>query len=185
MKVKRDSIIPDVLHIVPERHYDDRGFFSETYSKKKLEESGFNIVFVQDNCSISNKKNTIRGLHYQREPYEQGKLVRCSKGSILDVAVDIRKESPTFGKWISKTISFGVGNQLYIPEGFLHGFKTLENETEVNYKCTAPYNKDSEVSIFFNDKNLNINWELDSNDMIVSDKDLVGQEFIEFIETIK
>jgi dTDP-4-dehydrorhamnose 3,5-epimerase len=147
---------------------DDRGYFLESYNKKALEEHGLFLDFVQDNVSKSSK-NVLRGLHYQNPPFAQGKLVRVLQGSVLDVAVDIRKTSPTFGQHFSITLSESNGLALWIPEGFAHGFLSLEDETIFSYKCTNYYHKASEGSIHYADNDLNIYW--GAKNPLVSDKD--------------
>ncbi len=152
------------------RHSDSRGFFSEIYSKKDLLDYGIDGDFIQDNQSFSSEIGTLRGLHYQAPPFAQGKLVRCARGAILDVAVDIRRKSPTFGNWESFMLSQENGLQLYVPIGFAHGFVTLRSETEIIYKCTDYYNPKAEGSILWSDPILKIDWQLDG-DPILSEKD--------------
>ena len=129
----------EVQVIEPSVFYDDRGFFSETWNKRKFAEVGIMTEFVQDNHSISYESGTLRGLHFQSPPHAQAKLVRCGRGRLFDVAVDIRKKSPRFGQWISEELSFENRKQLFIPVGFLHGFVTLEPDTEIIYKCSDFY----------------------------------------------
>ena len=150
--------IPDVKLIEPDVFEDERGFFYESYNQQKFNEAiGENITFVQDNHSKSSK-GVLRGLHYQEPPFAQGKLVRVVAGEVFDVAVDIRKESPTFGQWVSEVISAENKKQLWIPEGFAHGFLTLSDQAEILYKTTNFYNKSSERSIRFDDIKLSIPW---------------------------
>lgn len=125
--------------IKPARYGDHRGFFSESWNQKRMQEAGLDINFVQDNHSLSREVGTIRGLHFQSPPHAQGKLVRCGKGKLFDVAVDVRRGSPTYGHWIGEELSFENGKQLWIPAGFLHGFVTREPDTEIIYKCTDYY----------------------------------------------
>ncbi|MDE1239246.1 dTDP-4-dehydrorhamnose 3,5-epimerase [Vibrio aestuarianus] len=162
--------IPDVKIIEPSVFGDERGFFMETWNQKQFEElvTGKPTHFVQDNHSKS-KKGILRGLHYQTEN-TQGKLVRVVSGEVFDVAVDIRKDSPTFGKWVGVYLSEENKRQLWIPEGFAHGFYVTSEEAEFVYKCTDYYNPQAEVSIAWNDSGLNINWPL-SGELQVSDKD--------------
>lgn len=171
MKFERLAI-PDVVKIKPKAHRDGRGEFTETFRSRLFSETiGHNVEFVQDNQSISTEKHTLRGLHYQVSPHEQGKLVRCVKGEILDVAVDVRVGSPTFGRWIAERLSLENKAQLWIPQGFLHGFLTLQPETIVLYKCTAYYAPNHDRSIKWNDPQFAIDWGIDAADVILSDKD--------------
>jgi len=162
----------------PNVYNDDRGYFFESYNLEALKNSGIEDVFVQDNQSCS-KKNVIRGLHFQVPPFAQAKLVRVIKGSALDVAVDLRKESPTYGQYFSVVLSEENQLQLYIPVGFAHGFVALEEDTLFAYKCSNLYHKDSERSILYNDTDLNIHWNVENP--IVTDKDLQGIRFKDFI----
>jgi dTDP-4-dehydrorhamnose 3,5-epimerase len=153
-------------------HRDVRGFFSELYNAKDLKELGIQIDFCQENHSFSKYKNTLRGLHMQSPPYAQTKLVRCGRGSFLDIFVDIRKNSPTYMQWGTQKISFANKKQILIPEGFLHGFLTLSDNTEIIYKCSSFYSIEHEVSVAFNDPELSIDWGLDSQThLYISDKD--------------
>ena len=170
MKVSKTKI-HDVLVLDPGRFYDNRGFFSETWSQRTFEKVGIKNDFVQDNHSFSLKAGTLRGLHFQHPPAAQAKLVRCGKGEFLDVVVDIRKGSPTFGDWLSEKLSFDNGKQLFVPEGFLHGFVTLTDETEIIYKCSNFYNPKLEGFVTFNEPDININWGLEEKDMSLSSKD--------------
>ncbi|PTB30939.1 dTDP-4-dehydrorhamnose 3,5-epimerase [Photobacterium phosphoreum] len=169
--------IPDVKIIEPVVFGDERGFFMETWNQNKFEElvTGKPTQFVQDNHSKS-KKGILRGLHYQTENI-QGKLVRVVLGEVFDVAVDIRKGSPTFGKWVGVYLSDKNKRQLWIPEGFAHGFYVTSDEAEFVYKCTDFYNPASEHSILWNDLNLSIDWPLFDNDPKLSEKDINGDEF--------
>lgn len=162
--------IPDVLIFEPKVFGDDRGFFMESFNQKTFEEAvGRKVDFVQDNHSKSTK-GVLRGLHYQLPPFAQAKLVRCVVGEVFDVAVDIRKESPTFGKWVGVNLSAENKRQLWIPEGFAHGFLTLADNTEFLYKTTNYYHPECEKSILWNDPDININWPA-INNIILSDKD--------------
>jgi dTDP-4-dehydrorhamnose 3,5-epimerase len=163
--------IPEVLLITPPRFADARGFFSETWSSNKLAANGFSQYFVQDNQSLSTQPGTIRGLHCQIVPSIQGKLVRVVRGSIWDVAVDIRHGSPTYGKHVAATLSAENWQQLWIPGGFLHGFCTLQPDTEVIYKVTADYNKDAERAVIWNDPDLALPWPVEPGKELLSDKD--------------
>lgn len=152
--------IPDVLIFEPKVFGDDRGFFFESFSQKVFEDAvGRKVEFVQDNHSKS-CKGVLRGLHYQLEPYAQGKLVRCVAGEVFDVAVDIRKSSPTFGKWVGVNLSAENKRQLWIPEGFAHGFLVLSDVAEFVYKTTAYYHPESDRGVAWNDQSININWPL-------------------------
>lgn len=153
---------------------DDRGYFYETHNKDIFQKNGINAEFVQDNQSFS-KKNVLRGLHFQKNPHSQGKLVRVIHGSVLDVVVDIRKSSETFGKHFKIKLSSENNTMLYIPEGFAHGFLALEDNTIFSYKCTNFYNKESECSILWNDMSLSIDWGIENP--ILTDKDRQASSF--------
>ena len=156
---------------------DNRGYFSETYNKNQFLDKGIDAEFVQDNLSLSREIGTLRGLHFQSPPHAQTKLVRCSQGAIYDVAVDIRKGSPTFGKWEAHTLSAQNGFQFFIPVGFAHGFLTLETNTEVVYKCSDHYYPKLERSIKWDDPNLSISWPL-SMKFVISARDEDAPSFI-------
>ena len=163
------TAIPDVLIIEPLVFVDDRGFFFESFNQKQFDETvGYHVNFVQDNHSKS-RKGVLRGLHYQISPHAQGKLVRCIAGEIFDVAVDIRKNSPTFAQWVGINLSAENKRQLWIPEGFAHGFLTISDYSEFLYKTTNYYNPLSERGIRWNDEQLGINWPLTR--IILSEKD--------------
>ena len=175
MKVT-DTKIPDVKIIEPTVFEDERGFFFESFNHKKFEEAiGRKVTFVQDNHSKSSK-SVLRGLHYQLPPHAQGKLVRVVQGEVFDVAVDIRKSSPTFGQWVAEVLSAENKKQLWIPEGFAHGFLTLSETAEFLYKATNYYAKECERSIIWNDANINIPWPQQIQ-VSVSDKDSVSVAF--------
>jgi dTDP-4-dehydrorhamnose 3,5-epimerase len=165
--------IPEVLLITPPKFGDSRGFFSETWSAAKLAAQGFDHHFVQDNQSLSTQASTIRGLHCQVAPSVQGKLVRVIAGAIWDVAVDIRHGSPTFGKFAAATLSAENWQQLWIPGGFLHGFCTLEPNTQVIYKVTADYDRAAERAVIWNDPDLALPWPVTPEAALLSDKDKV------------
>lgn len=160
-----------VLEIVPRKFGDDRGFFSETYNAKSFTEAGVDLQFVQDNHSFSAAKGVVRGLHYQLPNRAQDKLVRVIRGAILDVAVDIRKSSPTFGKWVSLEVSADKWNQILVPKGFAHGFMTLVENTEVIYKVTDYYSPEHDRSIRFDDPAIGIDWPISASGVQLSDKD--------------
>ena len=167
-----------LLIIKPQVFEDDRGYFFESFNQEKFRNAGVNLTFLQDNESKS-KKDVVRGMHMQAPPFEQGKLVRVMRGSVLDVAVDVRKGSPTFGKWEAIELS-GKNKWMYwIPPGFAHGFRTLEDETIFFYKCTNVYNKDAERCFAWNDPDINIDWGI--LDPIVSGKDNDAPKFRDFI----
>lgn len=160
--------IPDVILIKPKVFEDERGFFMETYKKTEFEKAGIKNEFIQDNHSKS-KYSVLRGLHFQLSPYAQAKIVRCVRGKIYDVAVDLRKNSPTFGKWVGVILSEENKYELYIPKGFAHGFLVLSNEAEVIYKVDNIYAPEYEAGIIWNDSELNIKWSI--KNPILSEKD--------------
>ena len=171
LKVEALSI-PEVRLVVPTKHQDSRGFFSETYNARTLSEAGIDINFVQDNHSLSSERGVIRGLHFQATPHAQGKLIRVTRGAVFDVAVDIRKGSPTFGRHVAVTLSAQNWRQLWIPAGFAHGFCTLEPNTEVLYKVSAFYAPECDRGLAWDDPELEIAWPVDKQDAILSQKDL-------------
>lgn len=172
MKVIKTKI-PEVLIIETDVFGDHRGYFTETYNKKRYEEVGITTEFIQDNMSFSTVPGTIRGLHYQRAPYAQAKLVSCSRGKVIDVAVDIRKGSPTYGQYVTCELTEENHRQFYIPRGFAHGFLTLSDNVEFRYKCDNLYNKESEGGIRYNDETINIDWGvlLEGIKPVLSEKD--------------
>jgi dTDP-4-dehydrorhamnose 3,5-epimerase len=171
MKVERLAI-PEVILIVPPRFGDTRGFFSETFNARGFAEAGINQPFVQDNQSLSARRGTLRGLHCQIAPSVQGKLVRVVKGAIWDVAVDIRHGSPTYGKFVSAVLSAENWAQLWVPGGFLHGFCTIEADTEVIYKVTAGYDRAAERGVLWNDPDLALPWPVQADEAVLSEKDV-------------
>ncbi len=178
MKVTKTKI-DGLLIIELDVFGDDRGFFVETYNKEKYVEVGIDVDFVQDNLSKSTK-GVLRGLHYQKEPYAQGKLVQVVTGSVLDVAVDIRHGSKTFGQWVSVKLTDENKKQFWVPAGFAHGFVSLEDNTIFSYKCTNLYSKESESAIMWDDAHLNIDWQLGQygiREPIISDKDKENTTF--------
>lgn len=181
-----ETRIPDILILEPKVFRDDRGWFMESFNLKAfnlaLEEHGLAIPeFVQDNHSMS-QAGVLRGLHYQLDPFAQGKLVRVVQGKALDVAVDIRKCSPTFGQWVSVELSGDNHRQFWIPAGFAHGFLALEDNTQFLYKTTSYYNQESERSIIWNDETLAIDWQNDDLEMKLNDKDRHALSFEEAIK---
>lgn len=162
--------IEDVLIIEPKVFGDHRGWFTETYSKEKFKDLGIDIDFIQDNHSLSAQKGTLRGLHFQLNPKAQTKLVRCTKGKILDVAVDIREGSPTYKKWVVVELTEENKRQLLVPKGFAHGFITLTDNVEVQYKVDEYYSPENDRSIRFDDPEINVDWGIENP--ILSDKDL-------------
>ena len=170
MKLEQTAL-PGVVILTPARFGDDRGWFSETWNAARLAEAGLDLAFVQDNHSMSAAVGTVRGLHYQAPPRAQDKLVRCSRGAILDVAVDIRRGSPTYGRWIGVELSAQNGRQLLVPKGFLHGFVTRAPDTEVQYKCTDTYAPDCDGAVRWDDPDLGIDWGLQGAAPVLSDKD--------------
>jgi len=172
-----ETKIKDLLIINPKVFSDARGYFFESYNETVFKQNGINATFVQDNQSLSNT-GVLRGLHFQAPPFEQGKLVRVINGAVLDVAVDIRKNSPTYGEYVAMELTEENKTMFYIPPGFAHGFLTLRDNTIFSYKCTNVYNKASEGCVLWNDKDININWQI--SNPILSEKDLVGTPLKEF-----
>jgi dTDP-4-dehydrorhamnose 3,5-epimerase len=166
-----ETDIPAVKILAPKKYGDHRGFFSETYSRKALRDLGIDLEFVQDNQSLSAEKGTVRGLHYQLAPMAQDKLIRVTRGAILDIAVDIRRGSPTFGKHVSAVIGAENWRQILVPVGFAHGFVTLEPATEVLYKVTNYYSPNDERGIRWNDPKLGIDWGVSEAAAVLSEKD--------------
>ena len=175
-----ETALPGVLILTPARHGDARGFFSESWNRRTLAEAGIDIDFVQDNHSLSRDVGTIRGLHYQAPPHAQAKLVRCGRGALYDVAVDARKGAPTYGQWVGIELSYENGKQLLIPEGFLHGFVTREENTEIIYKCSDQYAPAAEGAVRFDDRDLNIDWGIAPGAAILSDRDAAAPSFAAF-----
>ena len=173
--------IADLLVVEPKVWKDNRGYFYESYSARAFSAAGIDVTFVQDNQSFS-QRGTLRGLHAQANPFAQGKLVRVIQGSVLDIAVDIRKDSATYGQHYSIELSGENHKQLWIPPGFLHGFLTLEDNTIFTYKVSNYYDKDSEIGVMWNDADLNINWSADvaPESFLLSDKDLILPLFKDF-----
>ena len=166
-----DTAIPAVKILTPKKHGDARGFFSETYSKAAFEAAGLHLAFVQDNHAFSAAPGTLRGLHFQLPPAAQDKLLRVTRGAILDVAVDIRRSSPTFGKHVAVELSAENWRQLLVPIGFAHGYVTLEPDTEVLYKTTALYSPTHDRGVAWDDPDIGIDWPLTAGGPLLSDKD--------------
>lgn len=163
--------IADVVLIEADKYSDSRGYFMETYSRAPFLSAGIDADFIQDNQSLSLKPGTLRGLHFQRVPAEQAKLVRVLQGSIFDVAVDIRPQSPTYGRWCGASLTAERGEQLFLPRGFAHGFVTLEANTIVSYKVDAPYMREAEGGIRWNDPSLKIDWPAPASGLIMAERD--------------
>ena len=169
-----ETKIKDLLIIKPKVFADPRGYFFESYNADAFKQNNITVNFVQDNQSLSST-GVLRGLHYQAPPFDQGKLVRVITGAVLDVAVDIRKNSPTYGEHVSIELTEENKTMFYIPPGFAHGFLTLRDDTIFSYKCTNVYNKASEGCVLWNDLDLNVNWNV--SNPILSEKDLAGTKF--------
>ena len=175
-----DTAIPEVKRIVPRRFPDSRGFFTETWNAARMAAVGLDLAFVQDNHSYSAVPGTVRGLHYQAPPMAQAKLVRVGRGAVRDVAVDVRRGSPTYGRWVAEELSAENGVQLLVPRGFLHGFVTLVPDTDVFYKVDAPYAPDCDGAVRFDDPDLGIDWGIDPARAVLSKKDAAAPLFRDF-----
>ena len=173
----RRLAIEDVVHLQPRRFEDARGWFSETYNDAGMEAAGIRFSPVQDNHSCSRRRGTLRGLHLQSAPFAQAKLVRVLSGAVLDVAVDLRPASRTFGQWVAQELSADAGDQLFVPRGFAHGFLTLEDDTEVLYKVDARYAPDHALAIAWDDPDLAIDWPVAAADVILSEADEAATSF--------
>ena len=171
MVTVEETALPGVLLITPRRFGDARGFFSESYNRARMAEHGVTIEFVQDNHSLSAQAGTVRGLHFQAPPHAQDKLVRCGRGALFDVAVDIRKGSPTYGQWVGYELSFENGRQLLVPKGFLHGFVTRVPDTEIMYKCSDYYAPECDGAVRFDSPDIGIDWGFDTDSAVLSEKD--------------
>jgi dTDP-4-dehydrorhamnose 3,5-epimerase len=180
MQIQRLEI-EDAFVITPAKFGDHRGYFTETFRKSFLSESGVHLDFVQDNHVYSSECGVLRGLHYQIPPHAQGKLVRCVRGSILDVAVDIRVGSPSFSRHVAIELSAENSRQLWVPPGFAHGYVTLERDCEVLYKVTDYYSKECERGLAWNDPTLNIQWQISSEDLVLSEKDRFNPRLIDVV----
>ena len=177
MKVE-ETALPGVKICTPTRHGDDRGFFSESWNRQRMQDAGIDIEFVQDNHSLSAKTGTLRGLHFQSPPHAQAKLVRCGKGALYDVAVDIRRGSPTYGQWVGVDLSFENGRQLLVPAGFLHGFVTRVPDTEIIYKCSDYYSPECDGAVHWD--SCGINWDIDAAYILLSEKDAKAPNLDDF-----
>ncbi|MBM7067048.1 dTDP-4-dehydrorhamnose 3,5-epimerase [Actibacterium sp. 188UL27-1] len=175
-----ETALPGVLIITPKRFGDDRGFFSETYNAQSFAEADIAMTFVQDNHSLSEHVGTVRGLHFQAPPRAQDKLVRCGRGALFDVAVDIRKGSPTYGQWVGAELTFENAKMLLVPAGFAHGFATRAPGTEIIYKCSDTYAPETEGALHFADPAIGIDWGLDQTTAILSDKDKTAPGLVGF-----
>lgn len=174
MLLIEDTPLQGVRIITPRRFGDHRGFFSESYSRRALAEAGIETEFVQDNHSLSMQAGTVRGLHFQAPPHAQDKLVRCGRGALFDVAVDIRIGSPTYGQWVGVELSFENGRQLLVPAGFAHGFVTRAPETEIVYKCSDYYYPQTEGALRWDDPEIGIAWDMGDLSPVLSEKDAVA-----------
>lgn len=172
--------LPGVLILTPRRFGDARGWFSEVWNRETLAKHGITYEFVQDNHSFSAPVGTVRGLHFQSPPHAQTKLVRCGRGRVFDVAVDIRLGSPTYGQWVGEELSAENGRQLLIPTGFLHGFVTREPDSELLYKCSDVYAPDCDGAVRFDDPDIGIDWGIDTTSATLSDKDAKAPFFKDF-----
>ncbi|MDT8326474.1 MAG: dTDP-4-dehydrorhamnose 3,5-epimerase [Roseovarius sp.] len=172
------TALPEVRILTPKRFGDERGFFAETWNKRDLAGHGIDVAFVQDNHSMSSQVGTVRGLHFQAPPFAQDKLVRCGRGRLFDVAVDIRRGSPRYGQWVGVELSAKNGRQLFIPAGFAHGFVTREPDTEIVYKCSDYYAPDAEGAVLWS--SCKIDWGL-GGDAILSGKDSMAPALADFV----
>ena len=175
------TAIPDVILLTPRRFADGRGWFAETYSTRSFAPALGDMVFVQDNQAFSAARGTLRGLHFQRPPQAQAKLIRVLKGSIFDVTVDLRAGSPTYGRWVGVALTAERGEQLFVPHGFAHGYCTLEPDTEVAYKVDGFYAPDCDAGLAWDDPSLAIAWPISPHEAILSDKDRTLPAFKDFV----
>ena len=179
MKIEKTGL-EGVVAIIPRRFGDDRGFFAETYSLRAYREVGVAAEFVQDNHSLSQRVGTLRGLHFQAPPRAQDKLVRCGRGAIFDVAVDIRRGSPTYGRWVGRELSAENGVQFFVPKGFAHGFVTLRPDSEIVYKCSDYYAPETEGAVRWDDPTLGIAWPLEG-EPVLSGKDAAAPSLADLV----
>ncbi len=175
-----ETALSGVVILTPRRFGDDRGFFSETWNARAMKDAGLDLDFVQDNHAWTRDAGTVRGLHFQAPPHAQDKLLRVVRGRIMDVAVDARAGSPTYGQWVGVELSAENGRQLLVPKGFLHGYATLSPDCDVLYKCTDFYAPQTEGSVRFDDPDLGIDWGIDPARAILSDKDAAAGRFADF-----
>ena len=175
--IVRETALPGVVVLEPQRFGDARGFFSESWNQRRMEDAGLHVTFVQDNHSMSSAVGTLRGLHFQAPPHAQAKLVRCGRGRLFDVAVDIRKGSPTYGQWFGEELSFENGRQLLVPDGFLHGFVTREPMTEIIYKCSDHYAPAADGTVRWD--TCGIDWGLEG-EPVLSEKDAAAPALADF-----
>jgi len=173
-----DTALAGVKLLTPKRFGDARGFFSESWNKARMAQAGLDYDFVQDNHSLSARPGTLRGLHFQAPPHAQDKLVRCGRGRLFDVAVDIRKGSPTYGAWVGVELSFENGRQLLVPAGFLHGFVTRDPDTEIVYKCSDYYAPESDGAVRWD--SCGIDWDLGGSEPVLSEKDAAAPALADF-----
>jgi dTDP-4-dehydrorhamnose 3,5-epimerase len=181
----QETNLPGVLLLKPNYFHDARGYFIETYSFRLAQALGIRSVFVQDNQSLSRQRGTVRALHFQIPPHAQAKLVRVLRGSIYDVAVDLRVSSPTYGRWVATTLTAKGGEQLFVPVGFAHGFCTLEPETEVAYKVDSYYDPKFECGLAWDDPTLAITWPVPASAAVLSDRDRAHQRFADFVSPFR
>ncbi len=174
------TTLPGLLIVRPKRHGDGRGWFTESWNRQVWDQEGLSFDWCQDNHSFSATVGTLRGLHYQAPPMAQTKLVRCTAGRAMDVAVDVRRGSPTFGKWYAVEMSRENGVQLLVPRGFLHGFATLEPDTEIQYKVDNPYSREHDGAVKFDDADIGVDWGVDTATAVISEKDAGAQRFHDF-----
>lgn len=179
MKIEQTRL-SGVIVLTPRRFGDHRGFFSESWNRARLTEAGIDVDFVQDNHSFSREPGTVRGLHFQAPPHAQVKLVRCGRGALFDVVVDIRRGSSTYGEWVGVELSFENGRQILVPEGFAHGFATRAPETEIIYKCSDYYAPETEGALLWNDPDIGIDWQLGALDPVLSEKDAAAGKLAQF-----
>ena len=176
MKIE-ETVLPGVMILTPQRHGDARGFFSESWNRARMADAGIDVDFVQDNHSMSERTGTLRGLHFQAPPCGQAKLVRCGRGALYDVAVDIRRDAPTYGQWVGVELSFENGRQLFVPEGFAHGFVTLQPMTEIIYKCSSYYAPEADGGIRWD--SCGVDWPL-TGEPVLSQKDAAAPALADF-----
>lgn len=175
-----NTALPGVKILTPKRFGDERGFFCESWSKRIMADHGLNYDFVQDNHSLSARVGTVRGLHFQSPPHAQSKLVRCGRGALYDVAVDVRRGSPTYGQWVGVDLTFENGRQLLVPAGFLHGFVTRTPDTEIIYKCSDYYAPECDGAVRWNDPDIGVDWGMGETEPVLSEKDTVAPLLADF-----